>query len=122
MQVTARYPGASAATVVREVALPIEQRVNGVEGMIYMSSLSTSDGQYTLTVTFKIGTDGDKAQILVENRVSSALAALPESRAEAGRADDQEVDLDPRDRRAHLARRALRQPVPVELRDHQPAR
>jgi HAE1 family hydrophobic/amphiphilic exporter-1 len=79
VQVTARYPGASAATVVREVALPIEQRVNGVEGMIYMSSLSTSDGQYTLTVTFAIGTDADKAQILVENRVSSALASLPES-------------------------------------------
>ncbi len=77
--VTARYPGASSATVAREVALPIEQRVNGVEGMIYMSSLSTSDGQYTLTVTFKIGTDGDNAQILVENRVSSALAALPEA-------------------------------------------
>jgi len=77
--VTARYPGASSATVAREVALPIEQKVNGVEGMIYMSSLSTSDGQYTLTVTFKIGTDGDKAQILVENRVSSALASLPDS-------------------------------------------
>jgi len=77
--VTARYPGASATTVTREVALPIEQRVNGVEGMIYMSSLSTSDGQYTLTVTFKIGTDGDKAQILVQNRVSSAFAALPDA-------------------------------------------
>lgn len=77
--VTARYPGASASTVTREVALPIEQKVNGVEGMIYMSSLSTSDGQYTLTVTFKIGTDGDKAQILVENRVSSALASLPDA-------------------------------------------
>lgn len=77
--VTARYPGASASTVIREVALPIEQKVNGVEGMIYMSSLSTSDGQYTLTVTFKIGTDGDKAQILVDNRVSSALASLPEA-------------------------------------------
>jgi HAE1 family hydrophobic/amphiphilic exporter-1 len=79
VQVTARYPGASAATVTREVALPIEQRVNGVEGMIYMSSISTSDGQYALTVSFEIGSDGDKAQILVENRVSSALAALPES-------------------------------------------
>ncbi|KAB2939276.1 MAG: efflux RND transporter permease subunit [Hyphomicrobium sp.] len=79
VQVTARYPGASASTVAREVALPIEQRVNGVEGMIYMSSLSTSDGQYTLTVSFKIGTDGDKAQILVQNRVSSALASLPDS-------------------------------------------
>jgi HAE1 family hydrophobic/amphiphilic exporter-1 len=77
--VTARYPGATASTVIREVALPIEQKVNGVEGMIYMSSLSTSDGQYTLTVTFKIGTDGDKAQILVDNRVSSALASLPDA-------------------------------------------
>ena len=110
---TARYPGASAATVAREVALPIEQRVNGVEGMIYMSSLSTSDGQYTLTVTFKIGTDGDKAQILVENRVSSALAALPESVQKQGVQTNEEIDLDPRDRRADLARRALRQPVPV---------
>lgn len=79
VQVTARYPGASAATVIREVALPIEQKVNGVEGMIYMSSQSTSDGQYTLTVSFKIGTDGDQAQILVDNRVSSALASLPDS-------------------------------------------
>jgi hydrophobic/amphiphilic exporter-1 (mainly G- bacteria), HAE1 family len=79
VQVTARYPGASAATVVRDVALPIEQRVNGVEGMIYMSSMSTSDGNYTLTVTFRIGTDADKAQILVQNRVSSALPALPQA-------------------------------------------
>ncbi len=79
VQVTARYPGRQRRHGAREVALPIEQRVNGVEGMIYMSSLSTSDGQYTLTVTFRIGTDGDKAQILVQNRVSSALAALPES-------------------------------------------
>ncbi|HEY5828598.1 MAG: efflux RND transporter permease subunit [Hyphomicrobiaceae bacterium] len=77
VQVTARYPGASASTVVRDVGLPIEQKVNGVEGMIYMSSMSTSDGTYTLTVTFKIGTDADKAQILVQNRVSSALPALP---------------------------------------------
>jgi hydrophobic/amphiphilic exporter-1 (mainly G- bacteria), HAE1 family len=79
VQVTARYPGASAATVVRDVGLPIEQKVNGVEGMIYMSSMSTSDGNYTLTVTFKIGTDADKAQILVQNRVSAALAALPQA-------------------------------------------
>ncbi|MDH4982653.1 efflux RND transporter permease subunit [Hyphomicrobium sp. D-2] len=77
--VTARYPGATAATVTREVALPIEQKVNGVENMIYMSSLSTSDGQYTLTVTFKIGTDADKAQILVQDRVSAALPSLPEA-------------------------------------------
>jgi HAE1 family hydrophobic/amphiphilic exporter-1 len=79
VQVTARYPGASAATVARDVALPIEQRVNGVEGMIYMSSMSTSDGNYTLTVTFRIGTDADKAQILVQNRVTAALPALPQA-------------------------------------------
>lgn len=77
VQVTARYPGASAAVIAREVALPLEQKVNGVEGMIYMSSTSTSDGLYTLTVTFRIGTDADKAQILVQNRVASALPLLP---------------------------------------------
>lgn len=77
VQVTARYPGASAAVVAQEVALPIEQQVNGVEGMIYMSSTSTSDGNYTLTVTFAIGEDPDKAQILVQNRVATALSQLP---------------------------------------------
>ena len=79
VQVTARYPGASAATVARDVALPIEQKVNGVEGAIYMSSMSTSDGSYTLTVTFRIGTDADKAQILVQNRVTSAQPSLPQA-------------------------------------------
>jgi HAE1 family hydrophobic/amphiphilic exporter-1 len=79
VQVTARYPGASAATVVRDVALPIEQKVNGVEGAIYMSSMSASDGSYTLTVTFRIGTDADKAQILVQNRVTSAQPSLPQA-------------------------------------------
>ncbi|MGH7052102.1 MAG: efflux RND transporter permease subunit [Acetobacteraceae bacterium] len=77
MQVTTRYPGASALTVMKNVALPIEQSVNGVEGMIYMQSSSGSDGSYTLTVTFKIGTDLDFAQVLVQNRVASVLASLP---------------------------------------------
>src|SRR5262249_3917972 len=79
VQVTTRYPGASAKTVIDTVALPIEQQVNGVEGMIYMQSYSASDGTYTLTVTFKIGTDLNFAQVLVQNRVSSALASLPQS-------------------------------------------
>jgi HAE1 family hydrophobic/amphiphilic exporter-1 len=79
VQVTASYPGATAQTMVKKVALPIEQQVNGVDGMLYMSSSSSSTGNYTLTVTFKIGTDPNMAQILVENRVSAALAQLPES-------------------------------------------
>ena len=77
VQVTTTYPGASAQTVVDNVALPIELQVNGVEGMIYMQSYSTDAGTYTLTVTFEIGTDLDFAQVLVQNRVSAALASLP---------------------------------------------
>ena len=77
VQVTTRYPGASAQTVVDTVALPIELQVNGVENMLYMQSTSATDGTYVLTVTFAIGTNLDFAQVLVQNRVSAALASLP---------------------------------------------
>src|SRR6201987_5259548 len=79
VQVTTRYPGASARTLVDTVALPIEQQVNGVEGMIYMQSYSGADGSYSLTVTFKIGVDLNIAQVLVQNRVSAALSSLPQA-------------------------------------------
>lgn len=76
--VTAVYPGASAETMAETVAAPIEQEVNGVERMLYISSSSTSDGVATITVTFEPGTDLDAAQVLVQNRVSLAEPRLPE--------------------------------------------
>ncbi len=78
VQVTAFYPGANATTVRDTVAAPIEEQVSGVEGMMYMSSRCTNDGSYTLTVTFKLGTDADMAQVLVQNRVSLALPVVPQ--------------------------------------------
>src|SRR2546427_426040 len=70
--VTAQYPGASAQTISDTVAAPIEQQINGVEDMLYLYSQATSNGQLTITVTFKLGTDLDKAQVLVQNRWRSA--------------------------------------------------
>ncbi|HEX2885858.1 multidrug efflux RND transporter permease subunit [Vineibacter terrae] len=78
VSVTTTYPGADAETLARTVATPIEQEVNGVENMLYMSSYSTSDGTLTMTVVFKPGTDLDIAQVQVQNRVSVAEPRLPE--------------------------------------------
>ncbi len=76
--VRASYPGADADTVARTVATPIEEEVNGVENMLYMSSYSTADGSMVLTITFRLGTDLDQAQVLVQNRVAIAEPRLPE--------------------------------------------
>ena len=78
VQVRTVYPGANAQVVSETVASPIEQQVNGVEGMLYMASNCSSDGSYSLTITFEIGTDLDTAQVLVQNRVAVAEPTLPE--------------------------------------------
>src|SRR5467141_929202 len=78
VQITTVYPGASADTVSRTVATPLEQQINGVENMLYMGSQSTGDGRLTITVTFRIGTDLNVAQMLTQNRVQDTLPRLPE--------------------------------------------
>jgi len=84
VQVSADYPGANAMVVAETVAAVIEAEVNGVEGMTYMSSKSSNDGSYTLTVTFSIETDSDTAQVNVQNRVSQAMPKLPEEAKRQG--------------------------------------
>ncbi len=84
VQVTASYPGANAETIAQTVGIPIEQQVNGVDGMIYMSSTSSSAGTYQLTVTFEVGTDIDMATVLVQNRVNVAMNSLPSEVTQLG--------------------------------------
>src|SRR5919109_2144548 len=82
--VRAVYPGANPRVISEAVATPLEEQINGVENMLYMSSQSTSDGVLTLTVTFRVGTDPDLAQVQVQNRVSQALPRLPEEVRQLG--------------------------------------
>ena len=84
VQVNAVYPGANAETVAQTVGIPIEQQVNGGEGMMYMRSTSSASGAYSLTVTFEVGTDIDMATVMVQNRVSVALNSLPEAVKQQG--------------------------------------
>ena len=84
VQVTCNYPGASAREVADSVAAPIEQQVNGVEGIMYMSSQCANDGSYNLTVTFRNDVNLNMAQVLVQNRLALALPALPEVIKQAG--------------------------------------
>src|SRR4051812_48469794 len=82
--VSTSYPGANARTVADAVAAPIEQQVNGVENMLYMSSQSGNDGSYRLTVTFRVGTDLNNAQVQVQNRVAIAEPQLPDEARRLG--------------------------------------
>src|ERR1700754_3239898 len=82
--VRAQYPGANPKVIAESVATPIEEQINGVEGMLYMSSQATTDGLMTLSVTFRLGPDPDKAHQLVQNRVSQAEPRLPEVTRQLG--------------------------------------
>ncbi len=84
VMVSAEYPGANAQTVARAIGVPIEEQVNGVDGMLYMSSTSSSDGSYGLTITFENGTDVDQAAVEVQNRVQQASSQLPTAVTEQG--------------------------------------
>src|SRR5512146_302818 len=84
VQITAVYPGASAEVIEATVAAPIEQQINGVEDMIYMSSTSTNSGSYQLSVSFKVGTDPDIAAVNVQNRVALATPQLPSEVVQRG--------------------------------------
>src|SRR5262249_44842207 len=84
IMVSCNYPGANANVVADSVAAPIEQQINGVEGMMYMVSQSNNDGSYTLTVTFKPGVNLNFAQVLVQNRINLALPLLPDVVKQAG--------------------------------------
>ena len=82
--VTARFPGATAETMASTVAVPLEQQINGVEHMLYMSTSSLGEGSVTITITFALGTDINQAQVLVQNRVDEALPRLPEMTRQIG--------------------------------------
>ena len=120
IQVTTRYPGASAEVVAATIGVPIEQAVNGVEGSIYMSSTSSSDGSYTLTITFDVGTDLNTSLALVQNLVNSALAQLPGG-VSAGGHGPEGLPQHPAGGQPLFRRRPVRRDLPLQLRRHQPA-
>ena len=122
VQVQTRYPGASPQIIADTVATPIEEQMNGVEGMLYMQSTSAADGTYTLNVTFNVGTDLNFAQTLVQNRVAQALSQLPNAVQTQGVTTRKKSTSILQIITLSFPGRSLRQPVPCQLRHHQPAR
>ena len=117
VQVACTYPGANARVVADTVAAPIEQQVNGVEDMLFMSSQCANDGSYSLTVTFKVGTNLNMAQVLVQNRVALASPVLPDVVKQVGVTVKKRSPRSDVHRELDLARRALRPALPEQLRD-----
>ena len=114
--VNCTYPGASAQVVAETVAAPIEQQVNGVENMMYMSSQCANDGSYSLTVTFKHGMNLNLAQVLVQNRVNLALPMLPDVLKQTGVTTRKHVAGHPHVGQHQFAARPLRPALPEQLR------
>src|SRR5215472_12797452 len=117
VKVTTSYPGASAETVARTVATPLEQEINGVENMLYMNSQSTGDGNLTITVTFAIGTDLNIAQMLTQKPGAGRTNPPAGGRPAPGRAGPQGDTQHPIRHSPLLAGRVARHALPVELRD-----
>ena len=118
INITGQYPGASAETVAETVVAPIEQQVNGVEGMLYLSSNSTADGRFTISVTFDIGVNLDIAQVQVQNRVATAHAASAAAGAADRRAGREKLARHPDAGEPLFARQVARPAVHLELRQY----
>ena len=113
------YPGANAQVVQDTIAAPIEQAVNGVQGMLYMSSTSGSDGSYSLSITFEVGTNLNTALVMVQNRVALALPLLPTAVQSPGNHRPQEIAGPVDDHQLLLQRRKLHRPRSEQFRPHQ---
>ena len=114
--VRAQYPGANPKVIAETVATPLEEPINGVEDMLYMSSQATTDGLLTLTVTFRLGTDVDLAQVQVQNRVTQAVPRLPEEVRQLGVTTVKSSPDLTMVVHLLLARRPLRHDLPAQLR------